>query len=152
MQEAEEAAAAEVLKLTQELEMEEAGLQPFNEEDEYQDDQPDKAALNYNDNQNMSTSPNGNSLQVPDPHGLANLSEQQSYQLYCVQSGKPSDDLEDANNAVLDKVKGLDQDHTGADADNALLSEDEDNEQISSASDDPLRQRRRRVRKTILIT
>lgn len=124
LQEAEEAAAAEVLKLQQELEMEEAGLLH----------QVDQQEVTEEDTTNQD-----NQVQVPE-EALNALSDQQSYQLY-VQSGKTQQALEDAN--VVTSVN----DH-GADADdnNTLLSE-EDNEHISDASDDPLR--RRRVRHTI---
>ena len=108
LQEAEEAAAAEVLKLQQELGMEEAGLRPHPEEDD--------------DNQDLK--------EVPDQ---AQVSDQQSYQLY-VQALKPGSEAnEDAN---------LNQ---GADAadNNTLLSDNEDMDEVhSNASDDPLRRRR----------
>lgn len=121
LQEAEEAAAAEVLKLTQELEMEEAGLLHFDQQEVTEEDTQD------------------NQVQVPEEAENA-LSDQQSYQLYVQQSGKTQQALEDAN-VVTSVNDGADD----ADDNNTLLSE-EDNEHISDASDDPLRRRRVRHR------
>ena len=140
LQEAEEAAAAEVLKLQAELEMEEAGLQPHFEEDE--EEPPDecdneKGELLAEDNHES------NGL-VPETQLELNLlSEQQSYQLY-VQASKPAapDGLEDANITLNDGADGDDN--------NTLYSQEIDIQHSHSrASDDSLR--RRRVRDIISI-
>ena len=130
LQEAEEAAAAEVLKLQQELELEEAGggtcleqgldqgleqgLEPHPEEDEDLEEEDD-----------IETEQN-----VDEIDNKLNLSDQQSYQLYVVES--KGGDLENANLAT----------ETGADTDdnNTLLSEEE-----GMSESDPLRRRRVRV-------
>ena len=121
MQEAEEAAAAEVLKLQQELEMEEAGLQPHPEQ--YEEEDEDNHVKEYSEKSELQSntgSSSSNSLvsdgdadnqknksKVPESFQISNnnntatiaaLSDLQSYQLY-VQATKPSgsDDLNDAN-------------------------------------------------------
>ena len=76
LQEAEEAAAAEVLKLQQELEMEEAGLQPF-------PDVQNLESVEEVDNQELQ--------QVPE------MSEQQSYQFFVEKVKEAESDLDDAN-------------------------------------------------------
>ena len=122
LQEAEEAAAAEVLKLQQELGMEEAGLQPHPEEDE---DAADEATANDADNQV--------SKEVPE--------DEQSYQLY-VQALKPGCSTAD-NKATYYEDDANNQgaaDQDNAEDNNTLLSEDDSS---NSASDNyPLRRRR----------
>ena len=147
-QEAEEAAAAEVLKLQQELEMEEAGLQPHLEEDENEDsdnavdhavagDHGDVAGggggRNDETDNHVSKVPESSLIHSAILATNGALSDQQSYQLY-VQAAKPAgpDDLEDAN-VVKDGADNAD--------DNSLLSHDQED----SESQDPL-SRRRRVR------
>ena len=135
--EAEEAAAAEVLKLTAELEMEEAGLQPFPEEPEdHEDDQDEKGQLLKDNNQVIATEDN-QEFEVPDSYPML-LSDQQSYQLY-VQASKPAGpDLDDAN------VTNLNDGADYADDNNTLYSQEIDI-QHSNASDDSLRRRRVRI-------
>lgn len=120
MQEAEEAAAAEVLKLQQELEMEEAGLEPHPEvdEDNLDDDDADNGEM------------------VP--------SDQQSYQLYVQVSKQASGDDEDANMAARDITThphggggAAAEDECGAKDDDDIFSEEE-----PSSASDPLRRRR----------
>lgn len=138
LQEAEEAAAAEVLKLTAELEMEEAGLQPFPEEEgqeDYsgQDDQDHDEKGELLKENNIATEDN-QEFEVPDSYPML-LSDQQSYQLY-VQASKPAGpDLEDAN------VTNLNDGADYADDNNTLFSQEIDI-QHSNASDDSLRRRR----------
>lgn len=126
LQEAEEAAAAEVLKLQQELEMEEAGLEPHPEVDE----------------DNLDDDEHDNPEMMP--------TDQQSYQLY-VQASKQALDCDD--DANLSRADHDDADIISygaednlkiaaeANADNAEAELIFSEEEQSSASD-PLRRRR----------
>ena len=122
-----------MLKLTAELEMEEAGLQPFPEEEPNQEDPDEDNEKGELLKQEHTTLEDNHESRVPDSYPML-LSDQQSYQLY-VQASKPAGpDLEDANVTPND---GADY----ADDNNTLYSQEIDI-QHSRASDESLRRRR----------
>ena len=126
-----------MLKLTAELEMEEAGLQPFPEEEPNQEDPDEDNEKGELLKQEHTTLEDNHESRVPDSYPML-LSDQQSYQLY-VQASKPAGpDLEDANVTLN---AGADY----ADDNNTLYSQEIDI-QHSRASDESLRRRRVRFR------